>query len=78
MTFTDITLRRPYKVADESPQTAVLDRTQAVNRISQLVNSGKLALEEVQATVRKYGASKMNELSDDAFAECIATLTKSA
>jgi len=66
------------KALDESPRTAVLDRTEAVNRISLLVNSGKLALEEVQATVRKYGAAKMNELSDDAFAECVATLTKSA
>ena len=60
------------------PVKHTLDRTQAVNRISQLVNSGKLALEEVQATVRKYGVAKMNELSDDAFAECVATLTKSA
>jgi len=69
----DRRVRPEKKVADKA-----IDRTEAVNRISLLVNSGKLALEEVQATVRKYGAAKMNELSDDAFAECVATLTRSA
>jgi hypothetical protein len=65
--------RPERKVVDKA-----IDRTEAVNRISLLVNSGRLSLEDVQATVRKYGASKMNELPDDAFVECIATLTKSA
>ena len=78
----DRKVRPEKKVADKThdgvPQTAALNRTEAVNRISLLVNSGRLSLEEVQATVRKYGAAKMNELSDDAFAECIATLTRSA
>jgi len=64
------------KATGKSSRTAGLDRSAEVNRISLLVNSGRLSLEEVQATVRKYGAAKMNDLSDDAFTECVAVLTK--
>jgi len=66
------------KPKQTEPWNHTLDRTEAVNGISLLINSGKLSLEEVQAAVRKYGASKMNELTDEAFVECVATLTKSA
>ena len=64
------------KATGKSSRTAGLDRSAEVNRISLLVNSGRLSLEEVQATVRKYGTAKMNDLSDDAFTECVAVLTK--
>ena len=63
------------KAIDESPQTAILNRTEAVNSISLLINSGRLSLEEVQNEVRKHGYQKMQDMPNDAFSACVRTLT---
>jgi hypothetical protein len=54
----------------------VLDRQAGMDRIKQLLDTGKLQLSEVQSEVRKYGATKMQDLPPDAFVKCLATLTQ--
>jgi len=57
------------------PTSHTLDRTEAVNRISLLINSGRISLEEVQNEVRKHGYQKMQDMPNDAFSACVRTLT---
>ena len=52
------------------------DRQEGVNAVKRLLELGDLQLSDVQAEVRKYGVTKMQELSNDDFRKCVATLTQ--
>ena len=54
-----------------------LDRQTGIDTVKRLLDLGDIKLADVQREVWKYGVEKMQDLSHDAFRECVATLTKS-
>ena len=68
---------RPKAVKPKATDKPV-DRQAGVDAVKRLLDNGILQLSDIQTAVKRYGVEKMQDLPNDAFIECVATLTKSA
>jgi hypothetical protein len=73
---------KPERKARETPKATVTKSTDkpyrqaGIDAVRRLLDTGDLQLSEVQQEVRRYGATKMQDLPADAFVRCVTALTQ--